>query len=160
MRGMWWLWIFPIIGIGLLIGAGYALHKAQQFKASALKGVGRVIDYKEYDSTDSDGHTTRMYEPLIRFELDGRTHERYSGVGSSHRPYKLGQQLKLLYPPHAPDKFQIDSPGHIYLVPGILGFIGFIFCLVGFIVVGVFNGPQTELVDTPAHELRDYGARD
>jgi hypothetical protein len=148
---MWWLWLFPVIGVGLLIGAGYAVYRTNQFRRTASEAIGEVVDYYEYDSSDDDGGTTHMYDPVIRFTPEGGgVVERRSGLGSSSRDYKLGQRIRLLYDPQDPEKFQINSPFRLYFAAGVLAFIGIVFTLVGVIVLLVFNSPHPELVDTPA----------
>jgi hypothetical protein len=154
---MWWVWIFPLIGIGLLVGAVYAFISAQQFKASALSTIGTVVDYNEHYSRNDNGSSTLMFAPVISYEVDGREYRQTSSVSSSHREYKLGQRIKLLYPADKPEAMQIDNPMHVYMVPGILTFMGVIFCIVGFICVAVFAGPRPELVDTPPEQLLEYG---
>lgn len=148
---MWWLWLFPVIGVGLLIGAGYSVYRTNEFRRTASAAIGEVVDYYEYDSSDDDGGTTRMYDPVIRFTpAGGAAVEHRSGLASSSRDYKLGLRLRLLYDPQNPAKFQINSPFRLYFAAGVLAFIGIVFVLVGTIVLLVFNGPHPEIVDTPA----------
>lgn len=155
MRGMWWVWIFPLIGIGLLAGAVNTFIAARQFKATALGAIGEVVEYSESYSTSDNGGRTLMYAPIFRYEVDGQEYAHTSDMSSSRRDYKLGQRVKLLYAPGKPDAVQLDNPVHTFMVPGILTFMGVIFCIVGFICVAVFNGPKTELVDTPVEQLRE-----
>jgi hypothetical protein len=155
MRSMWWVWIFPLVGIGLLAGAVLAFRQAQRFHATAARCIGEVVEYGEHDSTDSDGHTTHMYTPIVRYVVADRTYDQSCPVSSSRREYRLGQRVKVLYDPADPEKFSLDAPFQIYMAPGILGFIGVIFLIVGFVVVGAFASPKTELVDTPPELLHD-----
>lgn len=152
---MWWVWIFPLIGVGLLVGAVLAFVSAQKFKASALSTVGEVVEYAESWSSNDNGGQTRMYAPIFRYEVDGKQFEQTSTMSSSSRDYKLGQRVKLLYSADKPEAAQLDNPVHTYMVPGILTFMGVIFCIVGFVVVSLFASPKTELVETPAELLRE-----
>jgi hypothetical protein len=148
---MWWLWLFPVIGVGLLIGAGFAVYRTNQFRRTASEAIGEVVDFYEYDSSDDDGGTTHMYDPVIRFTPEGGSAvEHRSGIASSSRDYKLGTKLRVLYDPKNPEKFQINSPFRLYFAAGILAFMGVVFTLVGVLVALAFNSPHPEIVDTPA----------
>jgi hypothetical protein len=158
MRSMWWVWIFPLVGAGLLVGAAFSFRNTQRFLGTAGRCVGEVVEYSEYDSTDSDGRRTHMYTPLVRYTVDDRTIEKPCSVSTNSRDYKLGQRVKVVYDPADPEKFSLDSPFQLYMAPGILAFIGAIFLIIGCVVVGAFAAPKTELVDTPPellHEDRD-----
>ena len=156
MTKLWWIWLFPLVGVGLLAGALWQVVLANRFKATAHPAIGEVVSYVEYDSTDSDGRTSHMYDPVIRFTTaDERVIEQRSGMGSSPRPYNVGQRLKVLYDPAKPEEYKINSPFQIYFVAGVLGFIGIIFVIVGLVVGFALAGPHPELVDTPASELHE-----
>jgi hypothetical protein len=152
---MWWVWIFPIIGVGLLVGGGLAWLQARRFVETAQRVVGEVVEYNEHDSTD-DGNTTHMYTPVIRFAAaNGKLVEKASEISSSHREYKLGQRVKVLYNPENPEEFKLDTVAQLYFTPGILAFLGIVFTIVGAIVVMLFASPKTELVDTPPELLHE-----
>lgn len=153
---MWWVWLFPLIGVGLLIGSAFAWAQARRFVASAQRCVGEVVEYSEHDSTDDDGHTTHMYAPIIRFTPPGgSTVEKACDISSNRREYKLGQRVRVLYDPSNPEEFKLDNVGHLYFAPGILTFLGVVFTIVGTIVVILFASPKTELVETPSELLRE-----
>jgi hypothetical protein len=153
MGKLWWIWLFPLIGVGLLGGAVWQVIVANRFKATARPAIGEVVGYSEYDSTDSDGHTSHLYDPIVRFTAEPeRVVEKQTGIGSSPRPYRVGQRLKLLYSPENPEDYKINSPFQIYFAAGVLGFIGAVFLGVGLIAGFALAGPRPELVDTPAAE--------
>jgi hypothetical protein len=153
---MWWVWLFPLIGVGLLIGSAFAWMQAKRFVETAHRVIGEVVNYSEHDSTDDDGKTTHMYTPVIRFATaDGTSVEKANDISSSRREYQLGQRVKVLYNPENPEEFKLDTVAQLYFTPGILAFLGIVFTIVGAIVVMLFASPKTELVDTPPELLHE-----
>ena len=151
MGRMWGVWLIPLVGLALLATALWQVVIANRFKATARPAIGEVVSYIEYDSTDSKGYTSHLYDPVIRFSTaDGSSIEQRSGMGSSPQPYAVGQRLKLLYNPAQPTDYRINSPFQIYFAAGVIGFIGLMFTIVGLVVGFIVAGPHPELVDTPA----------
>jgi hypothetical protein len=147
---VWWVWLFPLLGLGLIGGAVWQALVASRFKAAARHAVGEVVSYYEYTSTSSRGGSTQMYDPVVRFSAgNDRVVEKRSGLASNIRPYRVGQRIKVLYAPDNPEDYRIDSPFRIYFVSGVLGFIGIVFLGVGLLAAFSLAGPQPELVGTP-----------
>src|SRR5262249_32963548 len=135
MGSLWWIWLIPALGVGLLAAAAWQWAAANRFRATAQPANGEVVGYYEYDSTDNDGVTTHYYDPEVRFmAADGTQVEQRSGMGSYPRPYTLGVQLRVIYDPANPADYRIDTPFRIYFVAGILGLIGLVFTVVGVLV--------------------------
>lgn len=118
-----------IIGVGFFIAMGDSCMRQRWFKESAKTTTGKVVGYDEHYSDD-----TRMYAPIFRYEVDGKSYEKKSSLSSSSPQYAIGQQVHILYAPNQPDNGVDDSAQTLYFEAAILGFFGFIFSCVGLVL--------------------------
>ncbi len=147
---MWFIWIFPVVGLGLLIGAGLMVMNTIKFLQRGQPGVAQVIDYVA--SSDSDGGTT--WAPRMRLIEPPIGAEKTSDVSSSARKWNIGTKLKVKFDPNQPSDFRIDSPDDILLGPAIMGVIGAVFLIMGLVFVFLFNGPRDEVLWEPEQDLQ------
>ncbi len=122
-------YLFLTIGIGLLIGAGFAYWYSRKFIASAqiANGVVTALNYRT--SNQSSGG---VYYPQIQFVAqDGKTYTASSNSGSNPAAYDVGEQVKIYYNPNDPTDVLLPDFFSMWGVTAILGFIGTIFTLIG-----------------------------
>jgi hypothetical protein len=75
-------------------------------------------------STDDSGPTVD-YIPEFRFQDEaGLTHTVRSSCGSNPSPFKVGQQVKVVYEEANPSSAEIDSFGQMFLLPLIFMIAG------------------------------------
>lgn len=157
---MQWLWIFPAIGVVMLVIAGVLAWKAAGFRSGSVQGVALVTGYNEYTSSDSDGRSSRMYQPEMTLEgvtrEDGSAISKTSSMGTSWKPYKVGSRLRVIFKLDDPEDFQIDSFGQLYFGPLICGAIGICFLGIGMALVFSMGGSgRSEVISEPAVEVVD-----
>lgn len=145
---MWWLWLFPLIGAALLVGAVMMGLNTLSFLRRDLPGVAQVIDYT---TSIDDGST--MYSPVLRLIDPPLGLERGTSTSSSDRKWKVGTKLRVKLSPDDPSNYQIDSPDDALLGPMIMGVIGAVFLIMGLVFVFIFNGPRDEVIWEPDHDL-------
>jgi hypothetical protein len=145
---MWWLWIFPLVGAGLLVGGVMMAVNTLNFLHRGQTGLAQVVGY----STSVDDGTT-MYSPTLRLIDPPLGLERGTGVSSSDRKWRVGTKLRVKIAPDDPGNYQIDSPDDALMGPLICGVIGAVFLIMGLVFVFIFNGPRDEVVWEPDHDL-------
>lgn len=128
----WVLVLFLLIGLGVLVGGGFAAKQRSDFLSGARSAPGVVIDFERRTST-SDGKTTTTYYPIVRYHPPGRDapitfqHD----TGSSSPGYSHGDAVTVLYAPDDPDEAIIDSGLMNWFGPGLMILLGGVFTLVG-----------------------------
>jgi Protein of unknown function (DUF3592) len=127
----WIAWLFLIIGIGLVIGAGIAAYYSTRLIQQGIRTTGNVVDFVESFSEDG----TLMYSPIFVFiDENGQEHRVQSSYSSSSPGYARGQIVDIVYQPGKPDSARIPNAFSYWGVTGILGFIG-----IGFIFFGALT---------------------
>jgi hypothetical protein len=145
---MWFLWIFPIVGLGLLVGAGSMVLNTIKFLKQGHHGVAQVVGYSA--SSDSDGTT---YAPQLRLIDPPLMIERTDSVSSSERKWRVGTKLKVKFDPAKPEDFRINSPDDILMGPAIMGVIGSVFLIMGLVFLFLFSGPRDEVLWEPERDM-------
>lgn len=121
--------IFAVTGI--IIGIS-----TRSFVASSVLTQGKIIALVERLSTDSDGDSSFVYYPVVRFTTNaGEPTVFEANAGSNPPAFTLGQQVEVLYSPQNPKEARIDSWLELWLFPTIFTSIGLIFVLIGGIVL-------------------------
>lgn len=82
---------------------------------SSVSGVVVALE----KSADTDGGVT--YAPVIKYEVDGRTHTFTSSNSSDPPSYEVGERVELLYDAADPSEARIDSWWELWLMPVMLG---------------------------------------
>lgn len=116
-----------ILGLSLLGLSFYLYQSKQAFIANAETAQGTVV---ELIASRSDKSTT--YRPVITFTTkEGKQTEFTSSAGSNPPSYNQGEKVTVLYDPKNPVKADINSFSSLWLGAIIVGFIGFVFFLIG-----------------------------
>lgn len=119
MKGGILTYLFLLIGIGLLAGAGVVYFNTSKFVAAARPAQGTVVALKSG-------------APEVRFRAqDGREVQFTSSVSSKPPAYSVGEKVEVLYRPDRPEDAEVNSLMALWLGVIILGALGSGFSLVG-----------------------------
>ncbi|MFD1602275.1 DUF3592 domain-containing protein [Flavobacterium artemisiae] len=136
-------YVFLIIGLALLGGAFYLYQNKQAFLDKAVKVQGTVTDLI---ASRSDKSTT--YRPVVSYTTkDGKQIEFTSSVGSNPPSYHEGETVEIFYDPADPYDADINGFVSLWLAPLILGIIGTIFFLIGFLIILFGKMKQKKIED-------------
>lgn len=132
----WLGWIFLLLGLGLLAGAGVAVWLELAFRQRSVETEGRIVQMIRGSSTDSRGHSTANWTPVFAFRLpDGREMRVTADFSSSPPCCKVGDAVQVRYDPADPSRAQMAGFLSSWLVATILGGIGAVFALIGGVVM-------------------------
>ncbi len=119
--------IFMLVGLGLLLGGGYAALRTQQFLGRAVSAQGTVVELVRSRSSDS---TT--YRPVVQFTTsDGRPVEMVSSVGSNPPSYSVGETVQVWYDPAHPEDAKLAGFFSLWFLPLLLMGLGTVFASIG-----------------------------
>ena len=123
---------FAAISVALVGGGFYLGQEVLALETTGLSAIGEVVRVESKQSRDSDGKTTTMYSPVIRFvSRDGRQIEYESKVSSSSSRYRRGDAVDMLYSASDPERdVMIDRGVMNWLLPGAMTGVGvLVFCV-------------------------------
>jgi hypothetical protein len=123
-----------LVGITLLIGGIFVLVKNIKLIKTGVSMEADIIDVhkKKQTSTDSDGYTTTsdMYYPVYKYTYQGEEFTKESNFGvSNSRKYVKGNKLNIVFMPDTPEKSQVKGGMNLWMMPGILIFVGIVFLI-------------------------------
>lgn len=119
MRGGILSYLFLLIGIGLLAGAGYLYSNTSEFVANARRAPGTVV-------------ALRSGAPEVKFRAhDGREIQFTSSVSSKPPSYRVGETVEVLYRQERPEDAEVNGLVTLWLGVMILGGLGSVFSLIG-----------------------------
>jgi hypothetical protein len=148
-------WVFLLIGLGLLGGAGYAASRVAAFVRGATAAEGTVVELVPSTSTDNDGHRSTTYRPVVEYQAgEGEPRTFTDGMGSSPPAFDVGERVTVLYDPARPTDARIRATFSLWGVPMIVGGIGAVFAVLGGVLLGVRAAGQRR-----AEALRLNGRR-
>ncbi len=125
-------WIFLFVGIGTLYGSWVFYNSTKIFLKTAQTADGVVIDVISKRSSDSDGHTSYSYYPIVRYKApSGESLQFESNYGSNPPSYNKGENVEVLFDPGDFKNARINSFLALWLGAIICGIIGTIFSLIG-----------------------------
>ena len=135
-------WIFFAAGIAM-IGIGVWLGgDSIQLLREGVSTDARVARVTEQQTRDKDGNSQTTYTAFIEYRVADKgtplTLERSWSVKAnsvSFSGYDNGQQLTVLYLPAEPWRAKVHSFGDLFFAPGLLGGVGLVFAVFGFIMV-------------------------
>ena len=142
--------LFSVLGVGLLLGAGYATYSTKAFLAQAVVAPGTVV---ELVRSRSDSSYT--FAPVVRFQdASGAEHEFLSSSGSNPPAYDTGEAVEVLYLPTDPSDARINGWFALWGIALILGGMGAVFLAIGgvFLLVPLLSARRAE-------QLRQTGQR-
>jgi hypothetical protein len=120
-------WLFPAIGVLMLVGAFFLWNSTRQFVARAVTTQGTVVDLAE--KHDSDGVT---YSPVVRFTTPAGGEITYTESFSGNpAPYDVGDSVEVLYSSDEPGKGRVKGFMSLWFGPVIVGGLGLLFTAVG-----------------------------
>jgi hypothetical protein len=123
-----------LVGITLIIGGVFVLVKNIKLIKTGVSMEADIIDVrkKKQTSTDSDGYTTTsdMYYPVYKYTYQGEEFTKESNFGvSNSRKYVKGNKLNIVFMPDTPEKSQVKGGMNLWMMPGILIFVGIVFLI-------------------------------
>lgn len=126
-------WLIGVIGLGMLLGAGFLFQHTREFVASAEEAQGEVIDLVRSRKRIGSGmDQSATYKPVVQFSTnDGREVEFTSTTGSNPPAFTRGERVEVLYQPGTPERAKIASFFQLWGMPLIVGGIGAVFALLG-----------------------------
>jgi len=128
--------IFILIGGLMLLVGLYSLMRTINFVRKAQQVKGTVIRMVGKHKRGSGSGARIDYYAVYKFTtLDGQTIEKEDSVSSDPPRFQEGQMIDVLYQPNKPQNSHIKHGIHLYLAPiGLIG-VGFIFVVVGVVLV-------------------------
>lgn len=117
-----------------------------RFVASATRARGTVIKVVERQSPDSG----TMFHPVVRFrDSVGKEHEIFSSVGAYPPSYSAGEPVTMIYAKARPEEAIIDGFWYVWLVPAVLGIIGFSHAVVAAVLLALDKWLRSRRKATP-----------
>jgi hypothetical protein len=121
--------LFGVIGIGMCIASIHILIQQKQFIKQAVHASGTVIELVQKKS--DDGYT---YAPKVIFTTENEEKIIFTSHTSSNPPsFHKEEQVEVLYKKDTPAQAKINAFSTLYMIPLVLGSMGFIFALIGII---------------------------
>lgn len=114
-----------ILGIGLLVGAGFFYSSTRQLIATAQKAPGTVVGFERRSS--KKGHSDY---PVIEFSTASGEIRRFTTSGAGD--YAKGEAVDVLYDPSDPGKARANVFIELWLGSLALGAFGLLCLGVGF----------------------------
>jgi hypothetical protein len=139
--------LFALIGFATLAGGAYSGYSKHQNLTMWPKVEAEVLSSRvaERESTDPEGRSTTMYRAEIefRYEFEGHGYETpstasywtssYSSMQARVDRFAPGSRHEILLNPSNPREIYFDAgyDAGFFLVPLILGGVGFVFAAIG-----------------------------
>ncbi len=123
--------VFGGTGVIILCIAGIWIYKQSRFLGNSTHTSGRVVKLEADFSEDSNGRTSRLYHPVVRF-APGKlgTVTFVSSTGSNPPAFHEGDQVDVVFDPKHPESAEIYAFSTLWLGPVILCGIVAIFFLI------------------------------
>lgn len=126
--GLLFTLIFGLVGLGLLIGAFFAISSTLSFRSISKQAGGVVVDLAE--SRGDKGET--MSKPVVEWTDPAGKRRRFTGsVASSPPSYSRGEKVTVRYDPSHPETARLDSFMENWFAAMILGILGGVFTAIG-----------------------------
>jgi len=122
-------YVFLTIGTLLLVGAYFIYKNTADFINNATIANGTVIELLRVESDNS-----YTYKPKVAFETKtGEAIQFISSTSTNPPSYTEGEEVEVLYLEKTPEKARINGTASLWLGAIIVGGIGAVFFLVGFL---------------------------
>ena len=118
--------VFPLVGLGLLLGGWFFLMRTQRFHKTAVEITAEITSIESYKDSDGDLHH-RVY---IDYDFDG-VHYGDVRLGEYNSSMNEGKQVTLLVDPRDPLNVQGKASG--YVVAILLMVMGAVFAAIGLV---------------------------
>ncbi|MBR0659269.1 DUF3592 domain-containing protein [Neoroseomonas oryzicola] len=127
-----------LVGIGLLVGSGFAIWTEVKFRRIAVETDGRVVEMLRSSSRDRDGRSSVTYKPVFVFRLPEGKEIRVEGGVSSNPPCcRVGDVVRVRYDPAHPDHAQMTGFMESWFVATLLGGMGLVFALIASVALRI-----------------------
>lgn len=116
-------WVIVLTG-AILIGIGvlFQRHQKKNRKICTVQTTGEVVDNERRVSVStSEGRRKRSvsYYPVFRFQVEERTMEMTSTMGTSWKRFKRGRAVTVCYEPGNPARYYVKEDkmvGAFYII--------------------------------------------
>lgn len=109
--------IFPVI----LVGFGcYLFHRHRKFFKNAIRVPGTITSYTSSVSTDSHGHRSTTYTPIVSFEFDGKQRTVSHPISGPSKP-EIGTPVQVGVNPYNIEEARVYSKLEVALIWGTMG---------------------------------------
>lgn len=109
--------IFPVI----LVGFGYyLLRRHYKFFKNAIRVPGTITSYTSSVSTDSHGHRSTTYTPIVSFEFDGKQRTVSHPISGPSKP-EIGTPVQVGVNPYNIEEARVYSKLWLGIEWGVLG---------------------------------------
>lgn len=157
-----WKLVQSLIGLGLMIFAYVIGHASFDLQFGGHKAVGTIVDYRDVSAQKSSYKASPTFQPVVRFEANGRTYEFQDHVGMASADGK-GESVSVYFDPENPQVAMVDNQLKNYIPWGPMFLIGLVLFLGGInsrkTIMIVDPGPVTlERVQTLVREGRKIEA--
>ncbi len=117
----WLSILFGLVGIGLILLAGWMVSRDPAFSHSHISAPGQVVDLKRSQS----GNGVASYRPVVVFrDVSGVERQFVGGIGANPPDYRKGEAVAVLYDPAAPDAAVINSLSQRLMGPVLSAALG------------------------------------
>lgn len=114
-NGCIWL-VANLFFLAFAAWGGFHAYSSWQLVNEGGSAIGTVVRLEESES--NEGGT--VYSPVVEFTANGQTHSFESGNASDPPDYEVGDEVKVLYDPAAPNEARIESFAELWLMPILL----------------------------------------
>ncbi len=144
--------LFALLGWALLAGAFFLALRADEARREWMRVEGEIIGFTDGD-TDA---------PIVSYEAPGGETRTFIGaISSNPRAGAVGDRVPVLINPENPEIVRLGTPLELWFAPGLLGFIGGVFVLVGGLSGGAIGAGRLpgQLSEKRLQTLRETGDR-
>lgn len=114
--------LFSVIGWSLLAFAFFLGLRADEARREWIRVEGTIVDF-------TTGETAA---PIVEYvHPEGATRRVTGGVSSNPRAGEIGDRVPVLINPEDPEIVRLGTPLELWFLPGIFGFIGGVFAIIG-----------------------------
>jgi hypothetical protein len=139
------------IGLLLLALTVLSIWTTTAWLKRTVETQGTVVEMLRTRDKDDGGW---MYEPVVRFETaEGKAIKFEANFRSSPPAYRVGDTVKIVYLPDAPERAQIRSFLSLWMGPMIMALIGTVFFGVGASMLAASRRVSRELAQSTAAAL-------
>jgi len=133
-------WVVLLLGVALLVGAGFAAWSEIRFRGVAVEADARIVEMRRNTSRDRDGNRSETWTPVFAFRgPDGQEVRVRSSVSSNPPCCRVGDVVRVRYDPARPERATMTGFMDTWFPTVLLGGMGAVFLLFGGIAARVFR---------------------
>lgn len=125
--------LFIVLGsIAALVGIGLGLWSASfWFGTVSTYGTITRLEMQRSASSGKYNRASVSYVPVVNYQVQGKPYTHKGAIALQPSPYRVGQQVRVLYRAARPSVAYIDSFADRWLLPLVFTGMGSLFVLVG-----------------------------